>query len=127
MAAAKAMDLAVTLGKTPLLLRKECHGFVVNRVMMAIEREAFRLVEEGIASPSEIDTAIKCGLNHPMGPFRLADLIGLDLLFDALRDGGGQSHGDNTEPRAGKVPEFIEEMYHAGRLGRRTGAGFYDY
>jgi len=126
-AAAKAIDLALALGKSPLLLTRETTGFIVNRVMMAIEREAFKLVEEGIASPLEVDMAVESGLNHPMGPFRLADLVGVDLVRDVLTGAIDESQPAGTEASVSAVPEFLEEMFRAGHLGRRTGVGFYQY
>jgi len=110
----RALEMARALGKTPVLLQKECHGFIVNRIMLAAEREAFRILEEGVASPEQIDVAVEAGLNHPMGPFRLADFVGLDLFHEVLRE-------------TGQVPAVIEEMCDAGRLGRRSGVGFYRY
>jgi 3-hydroxybutyryl-CoA dehydrogenase len=118
----RTIELARALGKTPVLLKKECYGFVVNRIMLALEREAFRLVEEGVATPEDIDVAVESGLGHPMGPFRLADLIGVDLFYDVLLERAEEAGGGIED-----LPRFIREMYESGKLGQRTGSGFYEY
>jgi 3-hydroxybutyryl-CoA dehydrogenase len=123
----QATDLALALGKTPVLLKKECHGFIVNRVMMTMIREVLAIVNEGVASPHDVDIAIEAGLNHPMGPFRLMDLIGVDLVYEALADLDEQAEHAGAVKTDSAIPGLIREMYQSGKLGRRTGSGFYDY
>ena len=114
-------DVARRLGKTPV----SCHdspGFVSNRVLMPMINEAMFAVAEGIASPDAIDEIMCLGMNHPMGPLRLADLIGLDAVLATLR----ALHAELGEPKYRPCPLLVR-MVDAGRLGRRTGRGFYEY
>lgn len=117
-----AMTLARELGKEPVLVQKDTPGFVVNRILMPLFIEAIRILEEGIASREDIDKAVKLGLNHPMGPLTLADLTGLDVdlnvmdyMFDEMKD------------QRFAAPLTLRRLVRAGRLGRKTGRGFYDY
>ena len=116
-----ARSYCVTLGKTTVLSRDRA-GFIVNTLLIPYLNDAIRMLEEGFATREDVDTAIHLGLNHPMGPLRLADLIGLDtclqiaeVLYDEFR-----------EPRFAPPP-LLRRMVTAGRLGRKTGRGFYDY
>lgn len=118
----RAMDLARSLGRTPIEVRKDSPGFIVNRILMPLFIEACKVVEEGIATPEDVDTAIELGLNHPMGPFTLLDFTGLDVnehvmdyFFDEFRQ---TQYG---------TPRLIRELVRAGRLGRKAGHGVYDY
>ena len=116
------MELSRRMGKTPVLIRKEIYGFIVNRIVDAINREAFFLAEQGIATPEDIDIAVEGGLNHPMGPFRLTDLIGIDLNYFAHTE-----HYEETgDPQDAPSP-LIVEKYKKGEFGRKTGKGFYSY
>lgn len=119
---AKALyDFAANTGKSPIWMKKEIDGFVANRILQAINAEARWLVEEGYCTPQEIDIACENGLNHPMGPFRLNDLTGIDLTHDIL-----QRQYDET----GKKPvgyDLINEYYSKGWYGKKTGRGFYEY
>src|SRR5437764_1012053 len=83
---ATAMEFVRSIDRTPVLINKEIHGFIVNRVLFAAAEEAMRLLEGGYASAEDIDTAVKKGLNWPMGPFELLDFSGLDIFYGALED-----------------------------------------
>ena len=118
---AKARALAEAAGKTPVEVN-ECPGFVVNRLLIPMINEAIGLWAEGIASREDIDTAMKLGCNHPMGPLALADMIGLDVclfIMDTLY----------TETCDSKYRAHIKlrQLVRAGLMGRKTGRGIYDY
>ncbi len=121
-AAEVAMELARHIGKEPVLLRKEIPGFIVNYVLHALTEAALHLYTEGIASYQDIDKALKLGLNHPMGPFELADFSGVDIMYSVMQ----QRYKESGDP-ADKPPAFLEEMIKENRLGRKTGRGFYEY
>jgi 3-hydroxybutyryl-CoA dehydrogenase len=117
---AVALELARALGKEPVEVN-EAPGFVTTRVNALIGNEAFRMLQEGVASAEDIDTALKLGLNHPMGPFELVDLVGLDTRLSIL-EFLHRSLGDRFRPTS------LQEKYvKAGRLGRKTGRGVFDY
>jgi 3-hydroxybutyryl-CoA dehydrogenase len=109
------------LGKTVVLVN-EAPGFVVNRILTPMINEAIIALQEGVASVEGIDTAMKLGLNHPMGPLTLADFIGLDVVL-AILDYLYEEFGD---PKY-KASSLLRKMVRAGQLGRKTGKGFYDY
>ena len=118
---AAIVELARELGKTPAEAN-DFPGFVSNRILMPFVNEAAHALADGVAEAEAIDTIAKLGFNHPMGPLALADLIGLDTcvsIMEVLRDGLGDS---KYEP----CP-LLREHVAAGRLGRKSGAGFYDY
>lgn len=118
----RAMAFARAMGRTPVLLHKEIDGFIVNRILHMASQEAYRLLDSGVASFEDIDTAVEKGLNWPMGPFRLGDFSGLDVTYSA-RLHMYQTTGDE---RYRPSPQ-LEAKVKAGNLGRKTGRGWYDY
>lgn len=110
------------IGRTGILLRKEISGFVANRILAAIHREATQLYENGIADYQDIDFIVKKTLGHPLGPFELIDLSGADVVNFAM-----QQQFEETGNPADKTPNCILEKIEAGHLGRKTGQGFYSY
>lgn len=114
-------DLAVKLGKEPVEV-KDSPGFVVNRILVPMMNEAACLLYEGAASAEDIDKAMRLGANHPMGPLHLADLVGIDVLLyicDVLYD-------ETKDPKF-RACYLLRKMVRAGRLGRKTGEGFFRY
>jgi 3-hydroxybutyryl-CoA dehydrogenase len=115
------VELARELGKTPAEAN-DFPGFVSNRILMPFINEAAQALEQGVAEPEAIDTIAKLGFNHPMGPLAVADLIGLDTcvaILEVLRDGLG-------DPRY-EPASLLREHVAAGRLGRKSGQGFFTY
>ena len=109
------------LGQTPVRTQ-DTPGFILNYFLIPYHNDAIRLVEQGVAAPSEIDKAMKAAMGYPMGPFELLDLVGMDtqqLLCDAM-------HGLTHEPRAA-CPPLVRRMIAAGRIGKKSGRGFHDY
>jgi 3-hydroxybutyryl-CoA dehydrogenase len=116
-----ASDLCARLGKTPVEAA-DYPGFIANRILMPMINEAVYAVMEGVGSPDAIDTVMKLGMNHPMGPLALADFIGLDVclaIMNVLHDGLG-------DPKYRPCP-LLRRMVAAGDLGRKSGRGFYVY
>ena len=112
---------AARIGKEPIVCRDQ-PGFVVNRLLLPMMNNAIRLVESGAAEPADIDKAMKLGAAHPMGPLELADLVGLDVLHDAL-----QAFADASGDPALAPTQLLAEKVSAGSLGRKSGRGFYEY
>lgn len=119
---AVAERFARAIDREPVVLHKEIAGFLVNRVLWALRREAMWLADNGYADPRDIDRAIKLGLNHPMGPFELADFNGLDVVLLAQRHRFARS-GDEAD----RPPRILEALVERGDLGCKSGRGFYDY
>ncbi len=115
------VELAEKLGKTPVEV-KEAPGFVVNRILIPMINEAVGILADGVADAEGIDTAMKLGANHPMGPLALGDLIGLDVCL-AIMDVLYNEFGD---PKY-RAHTLLRKMVRAGKLGRKTGVGFFDY
>jgi len=116
-------SLAENLNKVPVLVKKDEAGFIVNRLMVPQLMEAVKLYDEGIADKEDIDKAVKFGLNHPMGPFELMDLTGIDIAYyvnEVFKDYLPKEMKHTT-------PYSLRTMIRAGRLGRKTKAGWYDY
>jgi 3-hydroxybutyryl-CoA dehydrogenase len=111
------------MGKDPVQVQKDSPGFIVNRVLMAHVIEAIRLVEEGVASMEDVDKAVKLGLNYPMGPFELMDLTGIDIVLHVSEYLFKELNKENKWV----APQLLKTMIRANRLGRKTGAGWYDY
>jgi 3-hydroxybutyryl-CoA dehydrogenase len=108
------------MGKEVVVVN-ESPGFVTSRINALIGNEAFRMLESGVASARDIDTALKLGLNHPMGPFEMVDLVGLDVRLSILEH-LHRTLGDTYRPA-----NLLRQYVRAGRLGRKTGRGVYDY
>ncbi|HAG62995.1 MAG TPA: 3-hydroxyacyl-CoA dehydrogenase, partial [Kocuria sp.] len=117
-----AMELARSIGKAPVELKKEVPGFVANRLLGALRSEALKLYEDGVADYKDIDVAAKTALNHPMGPFELMDMVGIDVVY-LIRLAEYEQTGDPASLPA----ESVKEKYEAGDYGRKTGHGWYDY
>lgn len=118
---ATIVELSEKLGKTPVEVA-EAPGFVVNRILIPMINEAISILNEGIADIKGIDTAMKLGANHPMGPLELGDLIGLDVVLAIMNT----LYRETGDPKYRANP-VLKKMVRAGRLGRKTGIGFYDY
>ncbi len=115
------MEVARKIGKTPVEVR-EAPGFIVNRILIPMINEAISIYAEGVASVEDIDTAMKLGANHPMGPLALGDLIGLDVVL-AIMEVMLKETGDvKYRPEA-----LLKKMVRTGKLGRKAGEGFYKY
>ncbi len=116
-----AKAFSVRLGKDPIEVR-ESPGFVVNRLLVPMMNEAFNLLMEGVASAEDIDKAMKLGTNMPMGPFELADYTGLDIGLDVME----VLYRETGDPKFRPSP-LLRKYVRAGRLGRKSGRGVYDY
>lgn len=114
-------EISKEIGKTPVEVN-EGPGFAVNRILIPMVNEASVILQEGIASTEDIDTAMQLGANHPMGPLALGDLIGLDVVL-AIMDVLYHETGDSKY----RASTLLRKMVRAGKLGRKTGEGFYNY
>jgi 3-hydroxybutyryl-CoA dehydrogenase len=119
---ATSIDLIEQLGKTPVVLNREIPGFVANRILGAVRDEAIYLLENGVASVTDIDTACRTALGYPMGPFELMDLTGIDIGYLTKQDRFAQT-GDPKDRPSRSVTALVQR----GELGRKTGRGWYTY
>ncbi|MFJ7468790.1 3-hydroxyacyl-CoA dehydrogenase family protein [Peribacillus frigoritolerans] len=117
-----AMEVTENMNRTGILLRKEISGFVANRILGALQREALYLYEEGIVDYKEIDLICRKALGHPIGPFELMDLSGIDVGYFVMQQRYTETGNPEDKPNA-----CIEEKVNKGHLGRKTGKGWYDY
>lgn len=118
----RAMNMAREMGRTPVLINKEIDGFIVNRILHAATQEAYALLEAGVATFEDIDVAVEKGLNWPLGPFRLGDFSGLDVTYNARMYRYRTTGDERYKPSA-----QLEAKVKAGKLGRKTGEGWYKY
>ncbi|HTJ67012.1 MAG TPA: 3-hydroxyacyl-CoA dehydrogenase family protein [Actinospica sp.] len=119
---ARARAFAEKVGKTCIVVNRDVAGFVTTRLIAALGNEAVRLLESGVATAEDIDTACKLGFGHAMGPLSTLDLTGVDIMRNATRNIYEAGHDAQFA-----VPELLNRMVAAGDLGRKTGRGFYDY
>ena len=119
---ARARAFAEGVGKTCIVVNRDVAGFVTTRLITALANEAVRLLDSGVATAEDIDTACKLGFGHAMGPLATVDLTGVDIMRNASRNIYNESHSDQFA-----VPELLNRMVAAGDLGRKTGRGFYEY
>jgi len=115
-----ATTFVKNIDRTPVVLKKEIWGFIVNRILFAASEEAMHLLEGGHASAEDIDIAVQKGLNWPMGPFHLLDFSGLDIFYGAMKDRHRQGEGNDAPP-------VLDKLIKDGKLGRKTGEGFFKY
>lgn len=117
-----AYQFIASIGKTPITIEKEIYGFVVNRCFQALTREACYLVDQGIATPEDIDKAVKGALGHSMGPLETLDMTGIDLEYNVYME-KFRASGDKSDLPAA----CLTEHYAKGEFGRKSGKGFYEY
>ncbi|MFQ5852081.1 MAG: 3-hydroxyacyl-CoA dehydrogenase family protein [Candidatus Binatia bacterium] len=117
----KIMEFCSRLGKETILVEKDYPGFITTRVMNGYLMEALNCLQDGVGSVADIDKGCRLAYNHPMGPFQLMDLVGLDTVLPVL-ESLQANYGERFRP-----PQLLRQMVAAGKLGRKSGAGFYDY
>jgi 3-hydroxybutyryl-CoA dehydrogenase len=118
----RARVFAQNCGKTVVVVNRDIAGFVTTRLITVLSMEAIRLVEAGVMSAADVDTACRLAFGHAMGPLETSDLTGLDVLMNASNN----VYAD-TQREAWAPPELLRRMVAAGELGRKAGKGFYDY
>jgi 3-hydroxybutyryl-CoA dehydrogenase len=116
-----ALDFARRIGKEPIIVT-DTPGFASSRLGVVLGLEAMRMVEQGVATPQDIDKAMELGYNHPMGPLKLTDLVGLDVRLGIAEYLHGELGGEQYRP-----PELLRRMVAEGKLGKKSGQGFYDW
>jgi 3-hydroxybutyryl-CoA dehydrogenase len=116
-----ALAVGRRMGKEPIVVR-DVPGFASSRLGIALGLEAIRMVEQGVATPEDIDKAMELGYNHPMGPLRLTDLVGLDVRLSIAKYLHRELGTENFRP-----PELLERLVAEGKLGKKTGQGFYTW
>jgi 3-hydroxybutyryl-CoA dehydrogenase len=121
-ALARAREFAESVGKTCIVVNRDVAGFVTTRLVAALVVEAVKLVESGVATAEDVDTACRLGFGHPMGPLATADLTGVDILRNATRNIYTETQDEKFNP-----PETLNRMVTAGDIGRKSGRGFYTY
>lgn len=114
-------QLAQKMGKVTVEVKKDSPGFIVNRILMPHFLEAVKIVEEGIASIEDVDKAVKNGLNYPMGPFELMDLTGIDIAYFVIE----YLYKELNKENKWVAPNLMKTMLRAGKLGKKTGGGWY--
>ena len=117
----KIVAISEEIGKTPVQVN-EAAGFVVNRILIPMINEAVGIVADGVASVEGVDTAMKLGANHPMGPLALGDLVGLDICLAIMEVLYNETGDSKYRPHP-----LLRKMVRAGKLGQKTGIGFCDY
>ncbi len=117
----KAIAIVEAMGKEPIVVN-DSPGFASSRLGIALGMEAIRMVEEGVASPDDIDKAMELGYKHPMGPLKLTDLVGLDVRLKIAEYLHATLGGDHFQP-----PQLLRDMVAEGKLGKKSGHGFYDW
>ena len=119
-------DFVISLDKKPVQVKKDIRGFIVNRILGAAMGEAIYLFEAGIASAEDIDNAVVLGLNWPMGPLKLADFVGLDIVYHSSKSTAAEIDEEYIRKRF-QPSKLLEKMVKEGRLGVKTRKGFYEY
>lgn len=119
---ARARAFASSVGKTCVVVERDVAGFVTSRLLVALLNEAVAIVESGVASAADVDTACRLGFGHTMGPLATLDLTGLDVILHAAENIYAATRDEKFAP-----PELLSRMVAAGQLGRKSGAGFYRY
>jgi 3-hydroxybutyryl-CoA dehydrogenase len=119
---AAASEFAQNVGKTVVVVNRDVAGFVTTRLISALAMEAIRLVESGVASAEDVDTACRLGFGHAMGPLETADMTGVDIMLNATSNIYADTQDETFAP-----PELLRRMVAAGDLGRKSGRGFYPY
>jgi 3-hydroxybutyryl-CoA dehydrogenase len=119
---AVARTFAERLGKTCVVVNRDIAGFVTTRLITALIVEAARLVESGVATAEDVDTACRLGFGHAMGPLETIDLVGLDVMVSAADSIAAETPGETFD-----APDLLRDMVARGALGRKTGRGFYSY